>query len=123
MKHLRFILAIFLMLVVVILIVQNHSAMSAEVEFRVDLLIFHFQSPSISLYYIVTIAFLFGVIISGLYGIIERFRLKREIKTLKSTSQEKDTELNSLRNLPITSDDVGSDQMNNALTETEKGEA
>jgi ATP adenylyltransferase len=58
----------------------------------------------------VTIAFLFGVLVTGFYGIIERFRLKREIKTLVSTSQEKDKELNSLRNLPITSDDVSPSQ-------------
>jgi hypothetical protein len=59
----------------------------------------------------VTIAFLFGVLVTGFYGIIERFRLKREIKTLVSTSREKDKELSSLRNLPITSDDVSPSQV------------
>ena len=54
--------------------------------------------------------------ISGLYGIIERFRLKKQIKILESASRERDKELNSLRNLPITSDDVGSGQAN-SMTE------
>jgi ATP adenylyltransferase len=48
------------------------------------------------------------VLITGLCGIVERFHLKRQIKTLISVSKEKDKELNSLRNLPITSDNVGS---------------
>ena len=112
MKHLRFILAIFLMLVVVILIVENHEAMSTKVVFKVNLLAIHFESPQMSLYHIVTIAFLFGVFVAGIFGMVERFRFKREIRALMSTSQEKDKELNSLRNLPITTDDVPSEYSN-----------
>jgi uncharacterized membrane protein YciS (DUF1049 family) len=107
MKHVKFIVAILLMLIVVILLVQNHQAMSTSVVFRIDLLNLHLVSSELNLYYIVTIVFLFGLIVSGLYGMMERFRLKREIKALARTSREKDKELNSLRNLPITSDDVG----------------
>jgi ATP adenylyltransferase len=70
-----------------------------------------------SLYFIVTIAFLFGVLVVGFYGIIERFRLKREIKSLLSASREKDKELNSLRNLPITSDDVSPSQVDTSEEE------
>jgi len=112
MKHLKFILAIILMLFAVILLVENHEAMSTKVIFKIDLLFLEFISSNISLYVIVTVAFLFGVLISGLYGIIERFRLKRQIKALITTSRDKDKELNSLRNLPITSGDVSSSQTN-----------
>ncbi|MFC1821326.1 LapA family protein [Thermodesulfobacteriota bacterium] len=122
MKHLKFLLAIILMLIVVVLIVQNHEAMSTRVQFKVNILTLQFQSPQLSLYHIVTITFLFGVIISGLYGIIERFQLKKEIKALRSAAQDRDTELNSLRNLPITSDDVNVSEMDKE-TEAEKGEA
>jgi ATP adenylyltransferase len=61
-----------------------------------------------NIYYIAGISFLFGVLITAICGIVERFRLKRQIKTLIGISKEKDKELNSLRNLPITSDNVGS---------------
>jgi len=110
MKHLRFILAIILMLLVVIVIVQNHNAMITAVEFKLNLPFINYTSSATSLYFIVTIAFLFGVLVTGFYGIIERFRLKREIKALASASREKDKELNSLRNLPITSDEVSPGQ-------------
>jgi hypothetical protein len=112
MKHLKFILAILIMLAVVIVVVQNHGIFSKKVLFKLDLFSIHYKSADISMYYIVAISFLFGILIAGLYGMIERFRLKREIKALKNISKEKDTELNSLRNLPITSDNVGSGHLN-----------
>ncbi len=109
MKHLRFMLAIFLMLLVVILIVENHEAMSTKVVFRVNLLALDYNTSDMTLYHVVTIAFIFGVIISGVYGMIERFRLKKQLKILRGDSREKDQELDSLRTLPITTDDVSSD--------------
>ena len=112
MKHVKFMLAIILMLVVVILIVQNHEALSTKVSFRVSLFSWHVESSMMSVYYIITISFLFGVIISGTYGIIERFRLMKELKTLRASSQQKEQELNSLRNLPITSEDISQDETN-----------
>ncbi|MBW2028324.1 MAG: DUF1049 domain-containing protein [Deltaproteobacteria bacterium] len=106
MKHIKFIVAILLMLIVVILIVQNHEAMSTTVMFRIKFFSHEVRTSMVSLYYIVTIAFLFGVVVMGIYGMVERFRLKRQIKILMETNQEKEKELNSLRNLPITSDEV-----------------
>lgn len=105
MKHLKFILAIVLLLIVLIIIVQNDPALSKSVVFRLDLLSIHWQTPNVSLYYIVTIAFLFGVIVTGVYGMIERFRLKKQIRLLRTASDAKDRELNSLRNLPITAEE------------------
>ena len=115
MKHLRFILAIILMLVVVVILVQNHETMSTQVEFRVDLLTLQLRSSMLSLYYVVIITFLFGILISGLYGILERFRLKKQLKMVTKQLKDKDLELNSLRNLPITSDDVNPGQTGNDL--------
>jgi len=122
MKHLKFMLWIILALVVVILIVQNHEAMSTPVVFKADFRIFQFRSSETSLYLIVTTAFLFGVIISGVYGMVERFRLKRQIRSLINDSRDKDKELNSLRNLPITSDDVGAGQVKSTFEGAEKGD-
>jgi len=108
MKHLKFIVAIIIMMLVIVLIVQNHGAFSTKVVFRFNLLAINFESSEISLYSIVPIAFLFGVFITGLYGIIERFQLKKQIKELNVSSKAKDEELNSLRTLHITSENVSS---------------
>ena len=112
MKHVKFILAVVIMLVVVIIVVQNHQPFSTELRFQVHFPYLQWETSNISVYYIVTIAFLFGVLITGLYGMFERFRLKREIRVLRKRSREKDAELNSLRNLPITTDDVTPTQAN-----------
>ena len=122
MKHLRFILGILLTLVVVILLVENHEAMTTEVTFKADFVLFHLESSKTTLYFIVTIAFLFGIFISGLYGIIERFRLKKQIRILINATREKDNELNSLRNLPLTSDNVGAGRARDSIMEAEEEE-
>ena len=107
MKHLKFLGWIIVVLIVVILIVENQETFSTKVIFKINFFSYHYQSVEISLYYIVTIAFLFGILVAGLYGILERYQLLKEIKRIKRDSKEKEEELNSLRNLPITSENVG----------------
>ncbi|HYQ60847.1 MAG TPA: LapA family protein, partial [Desulfatiglandales bacterium] len=63
-------------------------------------------TSDITLIEIVIVAYLLGVLSIGLYGIAERFRLKKRIKVLSRTLEEREKEVNSLRNLPITSDQV-----------------
>jgi ATP adenylyltransferase len=56
------------------------------------------------------ITFLIGLFSAWIYGIRERFGLKKQIKSFMKEAQGKDNELNSLRNLPVTTDDIISDQ-------------
>ncbi|MFC1868540.1 lipopolysaccharide assembly protein LapA domain-containing protein [Thermodesulfobacteriota bacterium] len=118
MKHVKFMVAIIIMLVVVILVVENYNAFSTKIVFKVDLLVLHYESSQVSIYYVIIIAFLFGILIAGLYGIVERFQLKRQINIHIKASKEKDKELNSLRNLPITADNVGTSDLNNIVQDT-----
>lgn len=101
MNHLRWILLILLSLFVVILAVQNYPALSTSVQFKMYLIFDEFKTASMPLSLVIVIAFLVGVFITGLYGIAERFRLKRQIKTLTKEAKARDKELNSLRNLPV----------------------
>lgn len=111
MKHFRFIIAILLIVLVLMIIIQNHMAMSTSVVFRLNLLFTEFTSTPLSLYVVVPLTFFFGVLITWFYGMIEHYRLRRDIKALEKKLREKDKELNSLRNLPITSDDVSPGQI------------
>lgn len=107
MKYAKFIIAILIMLLILVIINQNHNAFSTSVSFRLDIPpVIHLRTAEFSIYSITIIAFLFGVLITALYGIFDRFRMKKEIRLLKKTAGEKDAELNSLRNLPITSEEV-----------------
>ncbi|MGD2126418.1 MAG: LapA family protein [Desulfobacteraceae bacterium] len=115
MTHLKVIVFILIGLVVVILAVQNNEAMSTSVHFRIDPVFFEEKrATGVSVYQVAIIAFLLGVLSTGIYGMAERFRLKKKIKTLTRELQVKDQELNSLRNLPITHDDVSSDETESA---------
>jgi uncharacterized integral membrane protein len=100
--------AIFLGLFVLIVVIQNYEAFSQTATFRIDLLFFRWQSPPISLYLISCITFCFGVVLTGFYSIFERFRLRREIKKLKKELSQKEKELVSLRNLPVSEEGISS---------------
>ncbi len=108
---------IFLGLFVLIVIIQNYNAFSQTATFRINLLFFRWESPPISLYLISCITFCFGVLLTGFYSIFERFRLKREIRRLKKELSEKEKELVSLRNLPVSEEEVGSDKGEEASQE------
>ncbi|MEW6663892.1 MAG: LapA family protein [Thermodesulfobacteriota bacterium] len=108
MTHLKTILLILVGLVIIILAVQNNETMSGTVQLRVNPVVFaEWRSGNISLYQFVLVAFLLGVLSTGIYAMVERFRLKRRIKMLHRQLQEKDKELNSLRNLPLTYESAG----------------
>jgi uncharacterized integral membrane protein len=107
MAQLKAIIYILIGLAVVILVVQNHDVFSQTVNFRMNLPFFQEKMTSdITLYEIVIVSYLVGVLSIGLYGIAERFRLKKKIKVLTKALEEKEKEVNNLRNLPITSDQV-----------------
>lgn len=99
---------IFIGLFVLIVIVQNYESFSTSVTFRIDLKFFKWQSPPLTLYFVSCITFIIGVILTGFYGIFERFRLKNQIRQLKKELDQKEKELVSLRNLPVTSDEEDS---------------
>jgi uncharacterized integral membrane protein len=111
MKHLKVIFIILFVLLVVIISVQNYAPMSTSVKFRVNLIFLNYETAEMSLYLVSIICFLIGVIFAGLAGITERFQLKRQIKILTKDAKEKDKELNSLRNLPVTTEDLTSNHI------------
>ncbi|HEX9910701.1 MAG TPA: LapA family protein [Desulfatiglandales bacterium] len=107
MTHLKAIVFILIGLAIIVLVVQNNAALSTTVKFRMNPYFFQEKMTSdITLYEIVIVTYLLGVLSIGLYGITERFRLKKKIKVLTRTLEEREKEVNNLRNLPITSDHV-----------------
>lgn len=107
MAHVKAIVFILIGLAVIILVVQNNAALSKTVQFRMNPYFFQERMTSeITLYEVIIVTYLLGVLSIGLYGIAERFRLKKKIKVLTRTLEEREKEVNNLRNLPITSDPV-----------------
>ena len=108
MRHLRAIFVILFLLFVFIVAVQNYSVLTTPIKFRADLIFFEYETSGMPVALVAVITFAVGVILMGGYGMFERFRLKRQIKELARAAEQKDRELSSLRNLPVTSDDMGS---------------
>jgi ATP adenylyltransferase len=106
MKHLRAVLVMIFVFLVIVVSVQNHAAMSTSVTFRIDLVFFQHETAPMSVYMVAVVGFFIGIIFAGLYGVSERFRLKKQIKIVTKQRDDKDEELNSLRNLAVTSEDV-----------------
>jgi uncharacterized membrane protein YciS (DUF1049 family) len=105
MAQVKAIILVLIGLVIVVAIVQNHQAMSTVLTFRFNPMVAsEWRFSDISVYQLTFIAFFIGVVIMGFFGLLERFRLKKRIKALSRELENKDRELNSLRNLPITSD-------------------
>ncbi len=101
MKHLKAFISLILMLFVVIIIVENLEQLSETLTLKIDLLFWEVESAPMAFYLVLIIVFLFGVLIAGLFGIVERFKLKKQIRDLLKENKGRDKELDSLRNLPI----------------------
>jgi len=101
MKHIKAIISIVLMLLAVILIVENLTQLSQKLTLQVDLYFWDWKTEPMAFYFVIIIVFLLGILMASLYGIFERFKLKKEIRIISKEKREKDKELNSLRNLPI----------------------
>lgn len=110
MKHVKAIIVILFLLLVVIIAVQNYQALSTPISFKVNLLFLNAESSGLPVFLIAIITFLVGVVCAWLYGISERFSFKRQVKTLMKDVKDKEKELNSLRNLPVTTEDMSPDQ-------------
>jgi len=118
MNHLKWILGILLLMLVGILLlmlafvvaVQNYETLVSPVPFKLNFYFFEYQTLGMPLSLVAIITFLIGLFSAWIYGIRERFGLKKQVKSLMKEAHEKDNELNSLRNLPVTTDDIISDQ-------------
>ena len=107
MSHLRAMIIILFVLLLVILAVQNYAVLATPVKFRADLVFLNYETSEMPLALISVAAFVVGMLAAGFYGMTERFRLKREIKVLTRDAAQKDQEIDSLRNLPVTAEGMG----------------
>ena len=104
MNHLKAILVVLFILFLFILAVQNFDGMATPVTFKIDLIFIEYESSAIPLALVAVATFIIGVVFMGIYRLSETLRLRGQIKTLMDDIKEKDKELNSLRNLPLTTE-------------------
>jgi uncharacterized integral membrane protein len=100
---------ILFLLLIVVLSVQNYAALTTKINFKANLLFVDYQTADLSIFLIAVATFLVGVIVTWLFGLSERLSFKRQIKALMKDVKNNEMELNSLRNLPVTTEDMHSD--------------
>jgi len=109
MKQIKVLVIILFLLLIVVLSVQNYAALTTKIHFKANLLFFDYQTADLSIFLIAVVTFLFGVLVTWLFGFSERVSYKRQIKALMKDVKNNEMELNSLRNLPVTTEDMRSD--------------
>ncbi len=117
MNYIKAILVAALVALSIIFMIQNIEALSHPLTIRLNLFFYQFESTPYATYLIIMLAFFVGVLVTSLLGMVERFRLRRTIKAKDNEIKSLNRELNSLRNLPITSAAISPE------TPTENGEA
>lgn len=108
MNNVKWIFLVLLLVLAFIAAVENYETLVTPVAFKLDLYFFEYQTSGMPLSLVAVVTFLIGLLSAWLYGIRERFGLKKQLKILQLAAKEKDNELNSLRNLPVTAEDVPS---------------
>jgi predicted membrane protein len=109
MKQVKALIIILFLLLIVVLSVQNYAALTTKISFKANLLFFNYETAGLSIFLIAVVTFLFGVMVTWLFGLSERMAFKRQVKALMKDVKSNEIELNSLRNLPVTTEDMGSD--------------
>jgi|GEM_PF-1652107 len=67
-------------LIVLVAAIQNYQAFSTAVQFRLNILIFKAETPSLSIFAIAIICFLLGVVVTAIFGIADNLRLRKRLK-------------------------------------------
>ena len=107
MKIVKVMVVMLLGVLLVAFLFQNYNAFLSTtiLEFRLPALT-PFQSMPIPLYGIILGSIVGGGMVAALYIGLGNFRLRRKIRLLRRDNKGLQTELQSLRNLPITESDV-----------------
>jgi ATP adenylyltransferase len=108
MKQIKALVIILFLLLIVVLSVQNCAALANKINFKANLLFLNYQTADLSIFLIAVVTFLFGVVVIWLFGLSERLSFKRQIKDLMKDVKNNEMELNSLRNLPVITEGVSS---------------
>lgn len=110
MKHIKALFVILFLMLVVIVVAENIPNLEKPVVFKLDLWFYDYQTPEIPLGFVAVITFLIGILSMGFLGIVERFRLKKQVKILQVEIKEREKEIHSLKSTALTTELVNSEE-------------
>jgi putative membrane protein len=104
MSYIKAFLAALVVALAIIFMIQNMDELSHPLAIRLNLFFYKFQTTPFATYLVILVAFFAGLLSASLLGLVERFRLRGELRRRAKEIDDLNRELNSLRNLPITGD-------------------
>lgn len=85
----------------VIFMIQNIEPLSHPLALRLNLYFVNLESTPYPTYLIILLSFFFGLLAASLVGILERLRLRKQLKGKGKEIDRLNNEINSLRNMPV----------------------
>jgi len=101
MKYLKLTGIVLLIILLGMIAMQNYDVLSAEFSFKLNIFSYLFETQPLSIYFIITVTFLFGVILTVLIIVSEILDLKKRLAYLSGQLSNYEEEVKSLRNLPV----------------------
>jgi uncharacterized membrane protein YciS (DUF1049 family) len=97
MRHIKFILAVLVLVLVFLLIRQNLDVLNQQVQFRLNLWAHTFQSVSHPLWVILSFTLFIGIFGTGLYSLAAVFKLRQANRQLRHDLEILKSELQTLK--------------------------
>jgi putative membrane protein len=88
-----------LALLIVLFVIQNYSTLTYSVSLRLNLGFLALESIPLPFFVIAPILFFSGVLLATLIGLVERRRLSKELKQIKSERQDSKSKVKPLEEL------------------------
>jgi putative membrane protein len=108
MRFIKVLLLAVCFFVALVFFIQNTAALNQALQLQFELLGNNLQSSSIPLYLLILGAFLIGSVFSTLYFFVDKLRTGSQLRRCKSRVSELETEVNTLRTLPLEEDKYAS---------------
>ena len=98
MKKAKVLLWLIIIGFIALVIYQNKDFFLTRHSFGIDLLVFNYRSPEIYSAILFLLFFIVGLLIAYFFGLFERFKANKTIKTLTATNSSLEQMLASLKN-------------------------
>ena len=111
MKYLKLTGIVLLIILLGMIAMQNYDVLSAEFSFKLNVFSYLFETQPLSIYLMIIVTFLFGVILTVFFIVSEIFNLRKRLADVSRQLSNYEEELKSLRNLPVISPSSNEDEL------------
>ncbi len=113
MKYVKFLFFFFLFLFILLFSIQNRGIIFESFEIKLELFNFIWLIPNVAVYTIILMSFLFGVLVSSFYFLLDKLAKRKEIKAYKKQIKNIEQELQNYREISLEETSFRTPETNN----------